>query len=332
MSCSADGALAMNLPIYIAVPVYNGEATIRKTLRNLLQQTYRDFRILVYDDGSTDRTAQCVTDMAAGEERITLISGSKNLGRGAARNRLLQECHDGLMAWQDADDTWNPTKLEKQLQFYGELSNSDKDPATSVIISTFKRSTTRPDGTHSSKLTPPPVYDAAFLLGEDYRLCPFQLQATFGPAAVYQAAGAFDEQLNWSEDLDIALKMLSHGLNIIPHISEKALATYHHSLSSARGEEVERSQTVVKNRHRAFARGLGVDIDAVFEGRRLNYLFNIYLDNNNYTKALALTMAPLSTVDQATLARVARNILKVMDRIVTDKIHSVSGSSISSAR
>lgn len=105
-------------PIYVAVPVYNGADTIAETLKNILDQSYSEFRVLVYDDGSTDDTAEIVERTAARDARVSLLRGRRNRGRGHARNELLRAAEDGLIAWQDADDLWSPRKLEVQLSAY----------------------------------------------------------------------------------------------------------------------------------------------------------------------------------------------------------------------
>ena len=301
----------MTLPVYVAIPVYNGARTIRKTLTNVLQQTFEDFQVLVYDDGSTDRTAQILGQMAARDSRISLLVGDQNLGRGAARNRLLEAAKDGIIAWQDADDAWNPTKLADQLKFFESFEELGIDPAKAVMISTFNINTTRRGQDIVTKSTPPEIYDASFVFSEDYRKCPFQLQATFGLASVYIEAGGFDGNLNWSEDVDIALRLLAHGSRIVSHRVECGLTTYHHSLAGVKGEVVEEAQQVIRDRHRAFARDNGVDIDVVIERRRLNYLFSIYLFNNNFGKALATTLGALFPGEEQKVNQVSRNIIAV---------------------
>ncbi|MDQ2762337.1 MAG: glycosyltransferase family 2 protein [Pseudomonadota bacterium] len=307
----------MAVPVYVCVPVYNGGPTIRQTLHNLLQQTFEDFQVLVYDDGSTDRTAGIVGQFVAKDSRITLLSGETNLGRGAARNRLLQAARDGLIAWQDADDIWNPIKLEQQLAFFASFKERAIDPAAAVMISTFNRKGNG-DEAMISKRTPPAAYDAAFVLGESYNSCPFQLQATLGLASVYLDAGGFDETLNWAEDLDIALRFLSRGVSIVPHRCERALATYHHSLAGAEGDLVQRAQDTLRDKHRAFALANGVDIDELFTDRRLTYLFSIYLNNRQYIHALSSTLVTVFPDEEAKLKMISRNIIEIFKAMIRD--------------
>ena len=94
--------------VAVCIPVFNGGRTIARTIENLLLQTYKDFEIIVYDDGSTDFTANIVARLANGDSRIRLVRGGVNRGRGLARNALLELTSGRLIAWQDADDSWAP--------------------------------------------------------------------------------------------------------------------------------------------------------------------------------------------------------------------------------
>jgi glycosyltransferase involved in cell wall biosynthesis len=310
----------MSTPIYVAIPVYNGGKTIRETLTNILAQTWQDFQVLVYDDGSTDRTAQIVSQFVRKDGRVTLISGDVNVGRGGARNRLLQAAKDGIIAWQDADDSWSPEKLTEQIRVYDSWADQGIDPSKAIMISTFRRTVMRKDKEVVTKHVPPDVYDVNYVFSEEYNQCPFQLQATFGLAQAYIDAGGFDENLNWSEDIDIALKILRHGSRIIPHQASKALATYHHSLSGAKGDVVQRAQDTILTRYRDFAQEHGFDLDRIFMKRRLNYLFNIYVSNKNYAKALAITLETICEDDSEKAQLVARNIIAVIRALAPEPV------------
>lgn len=71
--------------ISIVIPAYNAAATVGRCLDSLLAQTYRDFELIVVDDGSTDSTAQIISAYAERDSRIRLIR-QENAGVSAARN------------------------------------------------------------------------------------------------------------------------------------------------------------------------------------------------------------------------------------------------------
>jgi glycosyltransferase involved in cell wall biosynthesis len=299
------------LPIYVAIPVYNGGRTIKHTLDNLLCQTHEEYRVIIYDDGSTDNTGEIIRDAALADSRITIISGTKNQGRGAARNCLLEAAHGGIIAWQDADDTWRPTKLAEQLAFYQQLPSRGFDQNRCVVLSTFDRTVIKDGLGVFTTHVPPTIYDIPYVLGDSYGNCPFQLQATFGLASVYADAGGFDSKLNWSEDLDIVLKILTSGGAVAPHQSELGLAKYYHSLRSVNGDVVLASQKIIANRYRKVASEQGIDIDDLYRRRRLNYLFNIYLENGDFSKAIYTTLSSVMEGDDQKLRTASRNLVAV---------------------
>jgi hypothetical protein len=111
--------MANNIPktnplVTIAIPVFNGEMTIKRAIGSALAQTHANFEILIVDDGSTDSTVDHVRQFA--DRRIRLLSNSTNLGLAATRNRLLREARGNFIAWLDADDWSAPSRIERQLR------------------------------------------------------------------------------------------------------------------------------------------------------------------------------------------------------------------------
>jgi glycosyltransferase involved in cell wall biosynthesis len=97
--------------VSVIIPVYNGEPTIGAAIQSVLAQTFRDFEIIVVDDGSTDATASILERFAS---RITIIKQA-NRGFCDARNAGIANSQGGYLALLDADDTWLPSKLEKTI-------------------------------------------------------------------------------------------------------------------------------------------------------------------------------------------------------------------------
>jgi hypothetical protein len=89
------------------------------------------------------------------------------------------------------------------------------------------------------------------------------------------------------------------------------LATYHHSLVAVNGDVVFSAQKVIADRFRQVASECGVDIDEVIKRRRLNYLFNIYLTNGNFSKAIYTTLSSVVDGDEQKLRTASRNLVAV---------------------
>ena len=99
--------------ISVIIPVYNGEKTIKQTIESVLNQTFRDFELLIINDGSQDATLEII--QAINDERIQVFS-YQNSGVSASRNRALTKAKGEFISFIDADDLWTPNKLELQFK------------------------------------------------------------------------------------------------------------------------------------------------------------------------------------------------------------------------
>lgn len=106
----------MHPAVSIITPAYNAERVIDAAVASVVAQTFPDFEQLVVDDGSTDATAARVEAWAASDRRVRLLRHQKNAGHpAAARNTALAAARGRYLAFLDADDTWAPVKLARQL-------------------------------------------------------------------------------------------------------------------------------------------------------------------------------------------------------------------------
>ena len=100
--------------VSVIVPVYNASATIERTLRSIMMQTYPHLEIIVVDDGSNDNSEAVVERIGREDPQIILLRQS-NQGVARARNLGIAHAHGAFIAPIDADDIWNPRKIEKQI-------------------------------------------------------------------------------------------------------------------------------------------------------------------------------------------------------------------------
>ena len=100
-----------------ALPAYNAAAWIGQTLQSIRAQTYPRWQAIVADDASRDGTDGVVLDFAAQDPRIRHLRMAVNTGGPAGpRNAALALCTTKWVAFCDADDVWQPEKLQLQLQ------------------------------------------------------------------------------------------------------------------------------------------------------------------------------------------------------------------------
>src|SRR4051812_13046945 len=97
--------------ISVVIPCYNGALYLRETLESALAQNYAPLEILVVDDGSEDDSAAIAESCGAPVRVIR----QPNQGESVARNRGIDEARGDWVAFLDADDLWEPEKLERQV-------------------------------------------------------------------------------------------------------------------------------------------------------------------------------------------------------------------------
>ena len=96
---------------------YNGERFLREQLDSLLSQTFRDFRICIRDDGSSDSTPSIIEEYRSRNPEMIEICHDPVLHRGAAASfmHMLEEAQADYFMFCDQDDVWLPTKIEHTL-------------------------------------------------------------------------------------------------------------------------------------------------------------------------------------------------------------------------
>jgi glycosyltransferase involved in cell wall biosynthesis len=98
--------------VSVVIPAYNAEATLAETLESLFAQTFADFEAIVVDDGSVDGTVRVADGF--GDQRLRALS-IPNGGVSRARNHAIAQAQGEFVAFLDADDLWEPGKLEQQI-------------------------------------------------------------------------------------------------------------------------------------------------------------------------------------------------------------------------
>ena len=100
--------------VTVAIPVFNAGRTVAAALHSVFAQTYRDYEVIVVDDGSTDDTA---SQVAAWRDQLSYVYQT-NAGPAGARNEALRRARGRFVAFLDADDVWLPGKLEQQVAYF----------------------------------------------------------------------------------------------------------------------------------------------------------------------------------------------------------------------
>jgi len=122
--------------ISVVIPLYNKALYIKDTIKNVLNQTYQEFELIVVNDGSQDKGAEIVKSF--NDSRIRLINKA-NGGVSSARNVGIKEAKYDYIAFLDADDEWLPNHLEEINKLIVDYRNE-----ANVFVTNFARK--YPDG------------------------------------------------------------------------------------------------------------------------------------------------------------------------------------------
>ena len=109
--------------VTVVMPVYNRQATVRRAIESVMQQSFGNFEFLIVDDASTDNTAAVIAEFD--DPRIRYLRQPKNQGACAARNRGIIEARSPLVAFLDSDDCFLPRKLGYLRDYFGRQSDVD---------------------------------------------------------------------------------------------------------------------------------------------------------------------------------------------------------------
>ncbi len=101
--------------VSIVLSTYNRACTIKEAIDSILGQTYADFELIIVDDGSTDNTLELLRDYE--DERIRLFPFQENQYYCIAANFGIRQARGEYVAFATSDDTWEPEKLELQIDY-----------------------------------------------------------------------------------------------------------------------------------------------------------------------------------------------------------------------
>ncbi len=103
--------------VSIITPTFNSQDFLEQTIDSILDQSYKNWELILIDDASTDNTVNLIKDYISKHSKISLIQNNTNQGAGVSRNKGINAAKGDFIAFLDADDLWIPNKLEVQINF-----------------------------------------------------------------------------------------------------------------------------------------------------------------------------------------------------------------------
>ena len=101
--------------VSISMPAFNAARYIALSIQSVLDQTYQNFELIIYDDGSSDQTREIIQSFS--DPRIKTILADQNQGLIVARNAIAKQAQGKYIALLDCDDVAEPTRLEEQVAY-----------------------------------------------------------------------------------------------------------------------------------------------------------------------------------------------------------------------
>jgi len=194
--------------ISVVIPLYNKEKYVRRAVDSVLAQSFRNFELIVVNDGSTDNSPAIVRQYS--DPRIRLID-QENRGVSAARNRGIRDAQGELIAFLDADDEWKSTFLETIKKLAANY------PSAGLYVTSYR--IVMPNGRERDAKfrTVRPAYIGVVqnYFGNAYRDAIVTSNTAVIAKRVFDTVGFFDEGIRFGEDLLMWYKVaLTHDVVI----------------------------------------------------------------------------------------------------------------------
>ncbi len=179
--------------VSVIIPVYNRLNFLKEAVESVLRQTYKNYELIIVDDGSTDDTPLIKEIFPP----IKYIRHPENKGVAAARNTGIKNSHGELLAFLDSDDLWLPEKLEKQVEFMNQNPDLLISQTEEIWIRNGKR--VNPRKKHKK--------EGGNIFFRSLELCLISPSAVILKRELLKEVGLFDEDLKAAEDYDLWLRI-----------------------------------------------------------------------------------------------------------------------------
>lgn len=186
--------------VSVIITTYNHAHYLLESIESVFAQTFKDYEIIVVDDGSTDNTKDVLSALIAAQ-RIR-YAYQVNKGKSVARNYGIELAQGKYVAFHDADDLYDPTKLEKQVAYF------KTHPEVALVHSGYSKFDDdgndlgyRDTSKKSGWIYPEILVDWSVLMG---------VPCVMVRTAVFAELGGFDPAMIRAQDLDMWRRIARH--------------------------------------------------------------------------------------------------------------------------
>jgi glycosyltransferase involved in cell wall biosynthesis len=189
--------------VSVIVPTYNRAHVLDRAVRSVLEQTLRDFELIVVDDGSTDSTPQVLGGF---DHKLRVVS-QENRGVSAARNAGIAAARGELLAFLDSDDEWTAEKLGRQTALFRRSNPFFICHTDELWMRNGKEVPQK--GIHRKQ--------GGWFFERALERCLISPSSVMISRALLDQVGVFDEDLRAAEDYDLWLRVTAfHPVDFVP--------------------------------------------------------------------------------------------------------------------
>ena len=195
--------------VSVIVPTLNRAGMLEKAVQSVFGQTFKDYELIVVDDGSRDRTGE-VMERYSG--RLKYLA-RENGGVSSARNAGIGMANGELVAWLDDDDFFFPGKLEKQVVYFR------RNPRVGLVYTGHVTIDSTSSQVRKSYYVPPEYRDCESGRKMLQSQCYFANSTVMMKRECFDRAGGFDEGLSHSVDYDMWLRVAAfYRFGCVPEV------------------------------------------------------------------------------------------------------------------
>ncbi|RJR24483.1 MAG: glycosyltransferase [Desulfobacteraceae bacterium] len=182
------------ITVSIIIPTYNRAGQIGRAVSSVLEQSFKDFELIIVDDGSTDNTSDLLKN---NRSSIVYIRHHRNLGVSAARNTGILCARGDLIAFLDSDDYWLKDKLSNQVEFFARNPQALICQTQEYWHRNGKR--VNPQKKH--------LKPSGLIFEQSLKICLVSPSAVMMRRCLFDEVGLFDEKLPVCEDYDLWVRI-----------------------------------------------------------------------------------------------------------------------------
>lgn len=238
--------------VSVLLPVYNAEKFLRKTIESILAQSFRDFELILINDGSTDQSENVMREFS--DPRLVIVNNEENLKLIATLNRGIALARGAYLARCDADDIYAPDRFEKQVRYldaHPDISVLGTDAwyinEADVVTGTTRFFPSKPADVLARLFTSSPVFHPSVMMRTE----------------ALRAVGGYSANAVHAEDYALWLAFSKDGYGLA-NLPEKLLFYRVHPQSISQSKMTEQARTTEALLEQFYSNALGENAGAGF--------------------------------------------------------------------